>query len=181
MGKVKNIKTISDAYAEAKLKMDANKQQADAKTQGHLVISKDIGEGWIETVQFIANSIQKQAIADSIPIEAITDESIKDIATIAVKTAIKAADDAKTAGAGLITAIFIAEEAGANAAITSIKAAIKAATTQARIAKHRAAARADVRREIAMNEAASASIKAADVQANEDRAIIRTAAVEAKK
>ena len=109
-------------------------------------------------------------------IEAIAVESIGDIAIIAIKTAIEAADDAKTAGAGPITAIFMAEEAGVNAAITSIKAA----TTQAKIAGNRVAARADVRREIAMIEAANASIKAADVQANEDKATIGAAAMEAK-
>ena len=109
-------------------------------------------------------------------IEAIAVESIGDIAIIAIKTAIEAADDAKTAGAGPITAIFMAEEAGVNAAIASIRAA----TAQAKVARNEAAAGATVRRGVAMAEAASASIRAAAVQINEDRATIGAAAVKAK-
>ena len=126
------------------------------------ITSKDIREGWIETVQFIADTIQEKDVKT----EAIAIESIKDIAIIAIKTAIKAADDAKTDGVGPITAIFMAEEAGINAAITSIKAA------QAKVTKDETAAGAAVGREIAMIEAANASLRTADAQSNEDKATI---------
>ena len=177
--KVKNAKIISDVYAKGKLlqEMDANMPEIDAKLQGLLAISKDIRDGWIETVQLIADTIQNRAMQEEdAKTEVIADKSIRDVALTAIRTASIAADAAKTAGAGPITAIFMAEEAGVDAAIASIRAA----SAQAKAARDDATAAAAVRREIAMAEVASASIRAAAVQINENSAAIRAVAEKAK-
>ena len=75
----------------------------------------------------------------------------------------------------------MAEEAGVDAAITSIRAA----SAQAKAARNDATAAATVKREIAraevaMAEVANASIMAAAVQINENNAAIRAVAEEAK-
>ena len=98
--------------------------------------------------------------------EAAAIGSIRVASVIAIRTAVSAGISAKKAGASPAKAAFIAEKAGADAAVACIQddiAEIKAAELEGI-----EAAAADIRKDEAMAEAAGAAIKAAAWRINKD-------------
>ena len=178
---IKTAKIISDIHAKGKpiQKMDAIIQELEAEVQNLTDSSNELRDGWIEAAELLADTILDGAKQEEVArTRAISAETIKDAAITAIRTANVVAKNAKTAGESPVTASFMAERAGANAAVASIEAPISMQEVDAKLrGLHIASSKEET-----MDELIDASTRAAAVEKiKENKATTKITAVEVKK
>ena len=137
MIKINIAKPVSDDYLYSKQlqEMEPNVRKIDAQMERLLLTSRNIRDGWIDTTELIADTIRDRArMEDEARTEGITTESIRAAAINAVRAAKIAEREAIMQGVNHIVATCKGEQAGADAAVASIKDAKAAQNAKMEVA-----------------------------------------------
>ena len=178
---IKLAKNISDVYAKSESiqEMDALIREFETEVQNLVATKNEYRDGLIETAELLADIILDGAKQEEVTrARTISTETIKEAAITAIRTANVVAKNAKTTGESPVTASFMAEEAGARAAVASIEAAISMQEVDAKLQGLHVASS----KEETMDQLIDATTRAAAAEKiKKNKATIRIAAEEVKK